>query len=209
MRGFGVWIDGEFHRVDRGALGTAIVKLAEELRRLARNSWSSIRRRNLHNKPETCRPVAFGMSGTTCSWKTDQKGERMRFQNTIRTRLVIAGLGTVLLFAGVTKGQEISNTAFDDGPNAAPFAEPVPAQGTGNSFSALPSAQATTAKAAIDRPVTAQQTSDEQERSTILIWIGAVLVWIGAIGLYARGPAKHLTRELRFLRDSHTSAPGD
>jgi len=74
LRGFGVWIDGEFHRVDRGALGTAIVKLAEELRRLARNSWSSVRRRNLHNKPETCRPVVFGMSGTTCSWKTDQKG---------------------------------------------------------------------------------------------------------------------------------------
>ena len=133
----------------------------------------------------------------------------MRFQNTIRARLVIAGLGTVLLFAGVTKGQEISNTAFDYGPHAPPFARPVPAQETGNSFSGLPSAQATTAKAPIDRPVTAQQTSHEQEQSTILIWIGAVLVWIGAIGLYARGPAKHLTRELRFLRDSHTSAPGD
>jgi hypothetical protein len=29
--GFGVWIDGEFHRVDIGALGTVIVKLTEEL----------------------------------------------------------------------------------------------------------------------------------------------------------------------------------
>jgi hypothetical protein len=133
----------------------------------------------------------------------------MRFLSIIRAQLAIAGLGTVLLFAGVTKGQEISNTAFDDGPNAAPFAQPVPAQGAGNFLSPLPSAQATTPKAAIDRPVAAQQTSDEQERSTILIWIGAVLVWIGAIGLYARGPAKHLTRELRFLRNSRTSAPGD
>ena len=132
----------------------------------------------------------------------------MRFQNIIRTQLVIAGLGTVLLFAGVTKGQEISNTPLDDGPNAAPFAQPVPAQGAGNSLSALPSAHATTAKAAIDRPVTAQQTSDEQKRSTILIWIGAVLVWIGAIGLYARGPTKHLTRKLRSLRDSHTPTSG-
>src|SRR5215469_4961417 len=78
------------------------------------------------------------MSGTTCSWKTEQKRERMRFQNIFRTQLVIAGLGTVLLFAGVTKGQEISNTPLDDGPNAAPFAQPVPAQGAGNSFSALP-----------------------------------------------------------------------
>ena len=133
----------------------------------------------------------------------------MRFQNIIRAQLVIAGLGTVLLFAGVTKGQEISNTPFDDGPNAAPLAKPVPAQGAGNSFSAPPSAQATTAKAAIDRPVTAPRTSDAQERSTILIWIGAVLVWIGAIGLCARGPAKYLTRKRRSLRDSHTPTPGD
>jgi len=28
-------------------------------------------------------------------------------------------------------------------------------------------------------------------------------MWIGAIGLYARGPAKHLTRELRALRESY------
>ena len=133
----------------------------------------------------------------------------MRFQNIIRTQLVIAGLGAVLLFAGVTKGQEISNTAFDDGPNAAPFAQPVPAQAAGDSFSTLPSAPASRPKAEVDRPVAAQQTSDEQERSTILIWIGAALVWIGAIGLYARGPAKHLTRELRLLTDSHNSAPGD
>jgi len=123
--------------------------------------------------------------------------------------LVIAGLATVLLFSGVTKSQEISNTTFDDGPGAAPFTQPVPAQGAGNSLSALPSAHATAAKAAIDPPVTAQQTLGEQERSTILIWIGAVLVWIGAIGLYARGPAKHLARKLRSLRDSHTPTPGD
>ena len=133
----------------------------------------------------------------------------MRFQTIMRTQLVIAGLATVLLFSGLAKGQEISNTAFDDGPNAAPFAQAVPGQVAGNSFSTLPSAHATPAIAPIDGPVTGQQTTDEQEPSTILIWIGAVLVWIGAIGLYARGPAKHLPRELRFLRDSHTSAPGD
>ena len=140
------------------------------------------------------------------SWKIEQKGEKMKFQNIMRTQLVIAGLATVLLFPGVTKGQEISNTAFDDGPNAAPFAQPVPAQGAGNSFSTLPSPRATPA---IDGPIAAKQTTDEQERSAILIWIGATLVWIGAIGLYARGPAKRLTRELRSLGDSHSSAPGN
>jgi hypothetical protein len=127
----------------------------------------------------------------------------MRFQSIMRTQLAIAGLATVLLFPAVTKGQEISNTVFDDGPNTVPFAQPVAAQGAGNSLSELPSALATPTKAAIDGPVTAQRTTDEQEPSTILIWIGVALVWIGAIGLYARGPAKLLTRELRSLRDSH------
>jgi len=122
----------------------------------------------------------------------DGQGERMRFQNVIRMQLVIAGLGTALLFPGVTKAQEISNTAFDDGPNAAPFAQPVAAQGAGNSVSALPSAQATPAMTAIDGPVRGQQTADEQEPSAILIWIGAALTWIGAIGLYAsRSSSRH------------------
>jgi hypothetical protein len=130
----------------------------------------------------------------------------MKFQKIMQTQLVIAGLVTVLLFPGVTKGQEISNTAFDDGPNVAPFAQPVPAQGAGNSSSTLPSARTTPA---IDGPVAAQQTTDEQERSAVLIWIGATLVWIGAIGLYARGRAKRVTRALRSLGDSHSSAPGN
>jgi hypothetical protein len=128
----------------------------------------------------------------------------MKFQKIMQTQLVIAGLATVLLFPGVTKGQEITNTPFDDGPNAAPFAQPVPAQGAGNSLSTLPRATS-----AIDGPVAAQQTTDEQKRSAVLIWIGATLVWIGAIGLYARGPTKRLTRALRSLRDSHSSAPGN
>ena len=118
-------------------------------------------------------------------------------------QLVIAGLGTALLFPGVTKAQEISNTAFDDGPNAAPFAQPVAVQGAGNSVSALPSAQVGPAMPAIDGPDRGQQTTEEREPSAILIWIGAALVWIGAIGLYARGPAKRLTRELRSLRESY------
>ena len=126
----------------------------------------------------------------------------MRSQNVIGTQLVITGLAIALLFPGVTKAQEMSNATFDDGPNAAPFARPVAAQGTGNSVSALPSAQATPAMTAIDGAVRGQQTTDEQEPSAILIWIGAALTWIGAIGLYARGPAKLLTRELRSLRES-------
>ena len=132
----------------------------------------------------------------------------MKVQNIMQTQLIIAGLAAVLLFTGVAKGQEISNTPFDDGPNAAPFAQPVPAQGAANSFSTPSSADATLAMPT-ESPVKGQQTRDEQGPSTILIWIGAVLVCIGAIGLYAGGPANHLARLLRFLRDSHSSAPGD
>jgi hypothetical protein len=129
-------------------------------------------------------------------WKTQEKGEPMKFQNIMQTQLIIAGLATVLLFTGITKGQEISNTDFDDGPNAVPFAQPVPAQGLGNSSSTPRSAHATPAMEPTEGPVTGQQITDEQEASTILIWIGAVLVLIGVISLCARRPAKHLTREL-------------
>ena len=142
----------------------------------------------------------------------------MKFQNIMQTQLgiavlatvllVIAVFATVLLFPGFTKAQEISNTAFDDNPNTAPFDQPVPGQGAASSSSTLRSACATRTMAPIDCPMTGQ-TTDKQGPSAILIWIGAVLIGIGAIGLYARRPAKHLTRELRFLRDSHTSAPGD
>ena len=212
--GFRVWIDGEFHRANIGEPGMRIVKLIASWRRLARHLWSSVsrrnlHRRNLHSKTESCRPVLCCMPGATSSRKAKQKGVRMRFQSIMRAQLTIAGLATVLSFPGVTKGQEISNTAFDDGPNAVPFAQPVVAQGAGNSSSTLPSAQATPPKAASDGPVTAQQTTAEREPSTIPIWIGATLVWIGAIGLYLKGPAKQLTHELRSLRDSGASTPGD
>jgi hypothetical protein len=147
----------------------------------------------------------------------------MKFQNIMQTQLVITGLATVLLviavlaavllFPGVTKCQEITNTAWDDGPNTAPFDQPVPGQGAASSSSTFPSACATGTMAPIDCP---RQTTDKQGPSAILIWIGAVLIGIGAIGLYARRPVKHLMRELRYLieirkivRDSHTSAPGD
>jgi hypothetical protein len=53
----------------------------------------------------------------------------MKFQNIMQTQMGIAVLATVLLFPGVTKAQEISNTALDDNPNTAPFDQPVPGQG--------------------------------------------------------------------------------
>ena len=125
----------------------------------------------------------------------------MKFQNIMQTQmgiavlatvlLVIAVLATVLLFPGVTKAQEISNTACDDNPNTAPFDQPVPGQGAASSSSTLRSACATRTMAPIDCPITGQ-TTDKQGPSAILIWIGAVLIGIGAIGLYCEAYRKTL-----------------
>jgi len=54
----------------------------------------------------------------------------MKFQNMIRTQLVLAGLGAVLLFASSASAQEIENTTFSDGPNVVALAQPTPAQPT-------------------------------------------------------------------------------
>ena len=125
----------------------------------------------------------------------------MKFQNIMQTQmgiavlatvlLVIAVLATVLLFPGVTKAQEISNTAFDDNPNTAPFDQPVPGHGAASSSSTLRSACATRTMAPIDCPITGQ-TTDKQGPSAILIWIGAVLIGIGAIDLYCEASRKTL-----------------
>ena len=141
--------------------------------------------------------------------KDQIEGERMRFQSIMRTQLVVAGLAAVLSVPGVSRAQEISNTAFDDGPNVAPFAQPVAAQGAASSLSKLPSASDTPEMVASDAPVAAQKNIGEDETSAILIWIGAALVWIGAIGIYFLGPAKHFARELRVFRNSPAATPGD
>jgi hypothetical protein len=56
--GFGVWIDGEFHRVDIGAIGALIDKLTEELE-VARKGLLEQRQttQSPHCGPVTCRPT--------------------------------------------------------------------------------------------------------------------------------------------------------
>jgi hypothetical protein len=50
--------------------------------------------------------------------------------------------------------------------------------------------------------------NDRQEPSAAMMWFGVVLVWIGSIGVYAHGPAKRLTRELRALKAPDISTSG-
>jgi hypothetical protein len=131
----------------------------------------------------------------------------MNFQNMIRSGLLIAGLGAALSFPGWVSAQEITNARFSDGPNVVALAEPsVTAQSTVANSNALPGpqvVQASTASAAEALPQ--QPTSDEQEPNEGLMWAGVALVWIGAIGIYACGPAKRLTEQIRSLRNSLVS----
>jgi hypothetical protein len=52
--GFGVWVDGKFHRVDIGALGTVIVKLTGELE-AARKELAEQREAISTTSLKTCR----------------------------------------------------------------------------------------------------------------------------------------------------------
>jgi hypothetical protein len=75
----------------------------------------------------------------------------MKFQNILRTQAVLIGLGATLLLAGATRGQEIENTSFDDGPNVTTVSQPAP------SVSALVSLPATAQSTETIAPVAPQQ----------------------------------------------------
>ena len=108
----------------------------------------------------------------------------MRFQNAIRTQLLIIGLGAAFLLPGVAKAQEIVNTGFADGP----FVEAMEQTSTAGAAHVEVQANSVT-----------QQGDNSEEQSARLIWIGTVLIWIGAIGIYASGPALRFAREIQSL----------
>jgi hypothetical protein len=136
----------------------------------------------------------------------------MKFENLIRTHLAIAGFVAVLSFGGATRAQEIENTTFDDGPNVAPFNQPVATEDAVNVsvVAVLPGSQATRAMASIGAltnaatKLFAPQANDQQESSVGLIWTGIFRVSVDTVGRYANGPARRLARELRSLSNSYT-----
>jgi hypothetical protein len=132
----------------------------------------------------------------------------MEFKNKIRVSLVTAGLGAALLFCSCTKAQEITNTRFSDGPNVAAF-ESGTAQAAANS-SVSPAASSSQTGGAMDAAALANAAAEQdsyERRTSMLIWGGATLIWIGAIGLYAGGPAKRFTEQLRAKRKQYAESP--
>lgn len=134
----------------------------------------------------------------------------MKFQNMIRTQLVVVGIGAALMFAGTAKSQEIENSTFSDGPNVVAFAQPT-AQDAVAPNTALAGSQAVRPTAAINpstNVISAQQASLEQQPPTDTWLLGTLLACIGAIALYALTVAKRVTRELHSRSNSYISTPG-
>src|ERR1700751_6390217 len=81
----------------------------------------------------------------------------MRFQEMLRTQLIVAGFGAALLLASAAKAQRITNTEFNDGPYVAAFAQPVVAQATPASTPVMNEPQAMQAIAVVTAPVFADE----------------------------------------------------
>ncbi|HVM74793.1 MAG TPA: hypothetical protein VMT75_04060 [Candidatus Saccharimonadales bacterium] len=109
----------------------------------------------------------------------------MKTRKLVRWQLMLAGLAAALYFTPVAQSQEISNTAFPDGPNVATFAQVEAAQ---RSAQAVP-AQAAALSAAEVEPVrdslTAQPTGTALFNSpwvtaglTVLLLAGVTLSYV-------------------------------
>jgi hypothetical protein len=130
----------------------------------------------------------------------------MKFQNMIRSGLVIAGLGAVMAFPGSVWAQEITNTTFSDGPNVVALEQPnATAQSTDLNSNALPGPEAAKASAAIASAAKTQPINNEQEPTEGSMWAGVAFLWISAAAVFAYVPAKRFADRIRALRNSTVS----
>jgi hypothetical protein len=124
----------------------------------------------------------------------------MKFQNMIRTQLVLAGFAAALLFAGSASAQEIENTAFYDGPTVAALEQAAVVQPTvvpnsmqANSTPVQSAAPTDTASLEVSL---AEEDSLMPEDPTAAAWMDAILLTcIGLLCLavaagYALGKTK-------------------
>lgn len=115
----------------------------------------------------------------------------MKLRKMVRCQLILAGLSAALYFAPAAYSQEITNTAFDDGPNVATFAQADVVQ---------PSTPSTPSQADVPslNEVTAIQASLSTPHVALVDspWVAAGLTAIlfAAIALSAIGGAKHTRR---------------
>ena len=116
----------------------------------------------------------------------------MKFRKMVRWQLILAGLAAALYFAPVAYSQEITNTAFDDGPYVTTFAQPdVAAQ------SSAPSVPAQAGVPSLNE-VTAVQASLSTPTVTLVDspWVtaGVTAMLFALIAVAAIGEAKRIRR---------------
>jgi hypothetical protein len=115
----------------------------------------------------------------------------MKLRKMIRWQLVLAGLAAAMSFSPSAHSQEITNTAFDDGPYVTGFAQPTAAQ---------PSAQVIPAQTAVPsvNEVAAIQASLSTPRAVVmdspLVAAGLTLLLFICIALYAIREPKRTNR---------------
>jgi hypothetical protein len=99
----------------------------------------------------------------------------MKFQNVLRTPLLVFSLGAALLLAGSAKAQEIVNTEFEDGPYVVPFSQPVYLEAT----PVMTESQAIQAMGVISGP--AIPDADRIQASVLERWLAALLLVVAGL----------------------------
>jgi hypothetical protein len=126
----------------------------------------------------------------------------MKFQNIIRSGLVIAGLGAVLAFPGSVWAQEITNSTFSAGANMVALDQPAAtAQSTDANVNALPGPQAAQASEVIAASAQPRPGSNEQEPTEGSMWAGVAFLWISAAAAFAYAAAKRFVDRVRSVRN--------
>ena len=124
----------------------------------------------------------------------------MKFQNIIRSGLVIAGLGAALAFPDSVWAQEITNSTFSNGPNVVALAQPAATtQSADASVNALPGPQAVQANVAIAASAQPRPHGHEQEPTEGSMWAGVAFLWIAAMATFAYIPTKRFVERMRAL----------
>lgn len=120
----------------------------------------------------------------------------MKIQNTLRMKLIAIGFGAALLLAGSAHAQEIENTAWNDGPNVAPFAQQAPTATANNLQTAPPETQTLTLAAMSTTPLATQDASVTQWPPVEGWLFASLLISIALVAFYALAEAKRANRNI-------------
>lgn len=132
----------------------------------------------------------------------------MKFQNIIRTQIVLAGLGAALLLPISAKSQEVENATFNDGPNVVAFAKSSPAQAPVAASTSPADVNAVQPIRVTSLATITEQAGFAQDQSSVNWQTPVLLICIGVLALYALVEAKRANRNLRSRGGQHSSEAG-